>query len=356
MKHCHPLARALALWLALLCALAILSCGGKTEAPGGAAQTPAPPAGDKTPADPDTPAASGGDDLPAGDLPPVSPAMSGDLDAASDSSSAGIVITLTFAGADGKSSIIEEGEGAVTLFPGREYRAGDKITLTLTSRDGSTAPTHVALSLCEKTGEALLTLPQGELVYTVPQGGKSYLPSAFYNVENIITARIPDEEELAAPRNIACNPYDGNFSEGVFPHASSNNQYNAAEFGAHNVLDGIKRNTGHGTYPYQSWGTAEHVREDDNLTLDFGEEMTLSTLTLYLRADFSTNHDAYFSEVTVLFSDGSSTVIHPVRSSEPQSFDLGGVRSRSLVLTGFVTDKTSGTWAGYTEVEVTGAP
>ena len=258
-------------------------------------------------------------------------------------------ITVSFTSKDGKTNCTEEGRDSVSLAPGVKYQVRDKITIKLSEEQH-----YLAVSLCEKAGEAIVYLPKGEFVYQIPSDGKNFLPPAMFNTANTITARIPTAEELSEERNLALNPYDINAKSSVFPHAQSNNQYNAAEFGAHNVLDGCKRNQSHGNYPYQSWGALETVKKSDWLTVDFGREIEADTLTLYLRADFSSNHDAYFSSVTVEFSDGSSKVITPERKKDAQSFSLGGVKTSSIKLTGFVTDKSRGTWAGYTEVEVYG--
>jgi hypothetical protein len=106
-------------------------------------------------------------------------------------------------------------------------------------------------------------------------------------------------------------------------------------------------------YPLQSWGPKDTVLKTDRFVIDFGREVNVSELVLYIRADFP--HDAYFSEITVKFSDGSSVVINPVKDAKAQTFDLGNKTTSSIILTGFVTDKTNSQgWASLTEVEVYG--
>lgn len=259
-------------------------------------------------------------------------------------------ITITVTPKSGE-ELSATANGMVTLATAAKFASGDVVTVQLAE-----GRHYLAITLNKKMGEAIVYLPDGVFTYKYPSDAANYYPSEMIRSKNVITARIPTSEELRATRNLAFNPYDSkNADATVYPHASSKNQYNSSEFGAHNVLDGMTKNTAHGLYPYQSWGPNETVKKNDYLLVDFAHAVKADTLTLYLRADFSSGHDAYFSEVTVEFSDGSSIVINPTRTKDAQSFDLGGVTTSYVKLTGFVTDKTKGIWAGYTEVEVTGS-
>ena len=74
------------------------------------------------------------------------------------------------------------------------------------------------------------------------------------------------------------------------PHATANVETrNESGFAARNVIDGEHIACGHGEWPFGSWGIG--ARTDARLTLDFGREVEIDALTLYLRADFP--HDAY---------------------------------------------------------------
>ncbi len=229
--------------------------------------------------------------------------------------------------------------------------AGDKITVQL-GQDRH----YIFFKLSSSFEEALIYVPGDSYTLTVPSDFKSYWPSSIL-VD--ISARYPSEEELTATINLALNPYDTKTkTASVYPHAYSNNNYNTTEFGAHCAIDGFKSNKAHGTYPYQSWGPNSTVNPTDTFMIDFGREVTVDQLITYIRADFSatgSSHDAYFSEYTVVFSDGSSIKVNPVKTADAQTFELGGKTTSSITITGFVTDKTNSQgWAGFTEVMVMG--
>jgi hypothetical protein len=87
-------------------------------------------------------------------------------------------------------------------------------------------------------------------------------------------------------------------------------------------------NASHGRFPWTSWGIGR--RPDAEWRLDFGRPVTVAELRLTLRADFP--HDSWWTEATVVFSDGSEEIVHFVKSAEPQSFPIAPRTVRSLVL------------------------
>ena len=174
-----------------------------------------------------------------------------------------------------------------------------------------------------------------------------------------ISARYPTAEELETVRNLAVNPFDVTTKAAKsYPHVYSNNNYNQAEFGAHCAIDGFKTNNAHGTYPNQSWGPNATVKPTDVFTIDFGRDVVVNELVIYLRGDFVTSghsHDAYYSEITVKFTDGTELTFNLTKTRNAQTLDLQGKTTSSVTITGFVTDKTnSDGWTGFAEVEVNG--
>ena len=86
-------------------------------------------------------------------------------------------------------------------------------------------------------------------------------------------------------RNLALNPLDQRGSVTAYPHATANVETrDESVFCARNVIDGLVCAAGHGVWPYQSWGIG--ARTDACLTLDFGREVEIDTMDVYLRADF----------------------------------------------------------------------
>ncbi len=246
------------------------------------------------------------------------------------------------------------GSGMVALVV-TSYTAGDKLTVKLPEGEK-----YLALSLSSRVGEAIIYCPDGTFTYTMPS-----LTSAYPNTmnpgkgvvytNNTIYARVATEEELTASHNLALNPYDLTDASGSYPHASTNNVYQTnMEWAARNAIDGFTANDGHGTYPYQSWAPSSTIAEDDYFMIDFGREVTINELLITIRADFP--HDSYFTGCTLTLSDGTTREISLTNSSLAQSFDLGGVVTTSIKLSGFEVE-TSGAsteYAALTEVACIG--
>ena len=108
-------------------------------------------------------------------------------------------------------------------------------------------------------------------------------------------------EELDAYRNLAANPYDLGDAADRFPHAAANSECRQSPlFAARNAIDGCIRNERHGGWPFQSWGPEKE--KELWWQVDFGREVQVERVTLYLRADFP--HDKHSHRATLVFSDG----------------------------------------------------
>ncbi|MEI6107381.1 MAG: glycoside hydrolase family 88 protein [Opitutae bacterium] len=121
-------------------------------------------------------------------------------------------------------------------------------------------------------------------------------------------------------RNVALNPTAAPGSDvASFPHATSNSEYNQAEFAARCAIDGNRRNDdvhGHG-----SWGP----QKDPGIwwRLDFGHAVAIDKLVLYLRAAWSPApepHDSYWKAAVVEFSDGSKIKLSLAQKATGQEF------------------------------------
>lgn len=259
-----------------------------------------------------------------------------------------IVATLTAKGYEvtesGKDSVVIEGKAKVA--------AGDKLVVK--------APTnYLKIEAKGITGDTIVYMPDKTFTYVHASNAATFLPAPFANGKLKFTLSTPTAEELAEVRNIALNPFDAAKDTTAFPHATTNNEHDqSGQFIARNAIDGYTSNKGHGGYPYQSWGPRSEVKSTDHYTIDFGREVTLSSIALYLRADGfggSNSHDAYFSEITLEFSDGSSVKISPTKTADKQTFEFEEKTTTSIKLTGFVTDKSdSQGWAAVTEIMVMG--
>lgn len=245
------------------------------------------------------------------------------------------------------------GEGKVTVTGTKRPVAGDTVTATVNGN-------YLKVKASGIAGEAILYLPDGKFSYTFQSNSAVYMPGEFTRNVLSFTFSIPTTEELTANRNVSLNPFDHTEGSEGFPHAESNNVHDASgQFIPRNAIDGYSTNKGHGNYPYESWGPGATVRATDYFTVNFGREVCVSSIVLFLRADGfdgSNSHDAFFSSITLEFSDGSSVTVNPTKTADAQIFEFDEVKTASVKLTGFVTDKSdSQGWAAITEIQIMGS-
>jgi unsaturated rhamnogalacturonyl hydrolase len=123
-------------------------------------------------------------------------------------------------------------------------------------------------------------------------------------------------------RNVALNPADTTNREPVlFPHATSNSEYNQREFAARCAIDGSRRNDDvHGC---GSWGP----QKETNIwwRLDFGRPVEIDKVNLFLRAAWTqadAPHDSWWKEATIGFSDGSTEKLSLKQVATGQEFSF----------------------------------
>ena len=246
----------------------------------------------------------------------------------------------------------EVGLGSAEMKVSSKYKTGEKIDITLPEGQHYLAVT-IAKDVLD---EAIVYLKNSKFSYTIPNFSGSY-PDELQKSGCVISARVPSKDELLERRNIALNPCDLLNAKAVFPHAASNNVYqnnNSPEWLARNAIDGFKQNTGHGTYPLQSWGPDSTVKSNDYYKIDFGREVKISSIVLYIRADFP--HDAFWDSCVVELSDGSTLDISGIKETyKKQTFEFDEFTTTSLKFTDLHRSSSSrGDWAAWTEVEVYG--
>ena len=169
---------------------------------------------------------------------------------------------------------------------------------------------------------ALLYVPSAVFTYRVPTGEarRAHPPQAFSGNRHVISARVATVREAAEYRNLALNPADQRGEAAAFPHVSANAETRGESvFEARNVIDGLRLNSSHGDWPYQSWGV--DIAEDAAITLEFGRAVSVDKMALTIRADFP--HDAYWTEGTAEFSDGGKVTFPLVKTAGRQWVELG---------------------------------
>ena len=207
-------------------------------------------------------------------------------------------------------------ESHALLYLDHLWEEGD--TVEIISSPGSHLWIHLGVSI--PGGEVYC--PEGLFVWKVPAGEHrlAYAPQAFTQHRNILSARLMTAAELDLPRDVARNPLDLRGDTCFFPHCTANVETRGESvFAARNVIDGLRFNTSHGEWPFESWGIG--AREDAWCRIDFGREILAERMALTLRADFP--HDAWWTAGHVVGSDGSDISFALRKTGERQWIDLG---------------------------------
>lgn len=210
-------------------------------------------------------------------------------------------------------------ESEALLRVDREYQDGDRIEIASDDQ-------HLWVQMDATILPGEVYLPQGKMTWKVPAGEHrlAYCPVAFAGGRHIVTARAMTDKELAARRNLACNPSDLRGDTDFFPHCTANVETRGEScFAARNVIDGMRHSDSHGEWPFQSWGIG--AREDAWCLLDLGREVLCDEMALTLRADFP--HDAYWVGGHVVLSDGSEVAFALEKTGERQFIPLGGTHA-----------------------------
>lgn len=221
-------------------------------------------------------------------------------------------IMLQIIAADG--GILESAQSAdrVELIWQGQYQPGLQLQVA------AEGPCYLWIQLDKAMAEVLLYLKNGTLRYQIPFGDErqAYSPESFSGDTHRISARRATVEEIGVRQNLALNPLDQRFDDGCYPHCTANAETRGeAVFAARNAIDGVRENTCHGQWPYQSWGEDENPQAE--IQVDFGREVMIDEIVLYLRADFP--HDNWWTQVTFTFSDGFSMEASLQKTAEGQS-------------------------------------
>ena len=211
------------------------------------------------------------------------------------------MVKLTIRVVNGNNDIICEnsGEDFVDLVCSRTYEEGDRIELLTSEKN-----IYINWQVDDALNPAFVYLVDN-VSYDIPFGEKrvSYSPKVFTGSRHYIYAEAAREDEIKAYRNLALNPADQHCDVPCFPHATANVETRGESvFAAKNAIDGVRANLSHGQWPYESWGI--NMRDDAEMTVDFGRLVETDRIVLYTRSDFP--HDNWWKQVTLTFSDGSS--------------------------------------------------
>ena len=232
-----------------------------------------------------------------------------------------------------------------------EYEPGDKFRIEVDYTQ------FLKLQLDPTLAASIVYLPDGIFEFAVPMGEElrsCYHPDAFKGDSHRIRCSEPDEAEIYADRLISLNSHDRHNVPKYFPHSVAN--FVTREdpcFFERNAIDGVLDNSNHGRYPYHSWGGG--LREDLEYEVHFGTDVEVSSVTLFLRADFP--HDTYWKEMDIVFSDGSSVHADLKGVAEGQKFEFEPKVTEFVKLTGFKQQRLedgSLSFAALSQIEING--
>ena len=232
-----------------------------------------------------------------------------------------------------------------------EYEPGDKFRIELC--DGA----FVKLKLDPTLAESIVYVPDGTFEFAVPfdrERQACYAPGAFDRDDHRIVVSEPTDAEIYDDRLISLNSHDRHNVPKYYPHAVAN--FVTREdpcFFERNAIDGVIDNSNHGFFPYHSWGGG--LREDLEYELHFGTDVEVSSIVLFLRADFP--HDTYWKECDVEFSDGTKVHANLIGTADGQKVDFEPKTTEMVKLTGFKQQRLedgSLSFAALTQIEVYG--
>ena len=251
---------------------------------------------------------------------------------------------------DESNSTISEISGIedTTLIYTKKYKKGDKICITNLSINK-----YLVINIDNELSEALIYIEGNTLEYSIPFDEEAipYSLSAFKDTTHNIKVRIATEEEIYRYRNLAKNVMDQRGEITYYPHATANVETrNEAVFAARNTIDGQTNSHSHGIWPYESWGTWQ--REDAELILNFGREVEVDKIALYLRADYP--HDTYWSDITIVFSNGTQKNVKMIKTGDAQYIEFDKRRVNWIKLMNFKMADEPAEFAALTEFEVYG--
>ena len=247
---------------------------------------------------------------------------------------------------EGNALLERTGEDEIYAVYKEEYKTGDVLSIAFSdeglywvSLDAAVFP---ALLWCRGTYTLPIPFEEKKLAYS---------PAAFTGDKHLIMVRKAAEEEKGNYRNLALNPADHHGNGALYPHTFANVETRGESvFASRNAVDGLFAADNHGGYPWSSWGINRNP--DAEMTVDFGRPVDISRLVFYNRADFP--HDAWWTEGTVTFSDGSSVTLPFVKKDGAQGFSVEKKGVTSLTISHLIKADDPSPFPALVQIEAWG--
>lgn len=265
-------------------------------------------------------------------------------------------LTIEVRNAAGVTRLSKSAPDKVELTSTQPYQLGDAIRITTLSWKS-----FLVIQADEKVPESLIYAPSGQIDFPIPFGKltEGYDPQAFHGTHHI-TARLATPEEIVSYSNLALNPLDQRNCSEYFPHAiASSVTRDDPQFFERNAIDGNTHTTGHGKWPYESWGNG--LNQDPWIKVDFGRPVTINKVRLFIRSDITPDknhggrpHDTYWTSALLHFSDGSSHEIVLKQSPNAQEFSFSEKKTSWLQIDHFKQPNQELGFAAITEIEAYG--
>ncbi|WP_321388047.1 hypothetical protein [uncultured Enterococcus sp.] len=243
-----------------------------------------------------------------------------------------------------------EGEElAVLAIKEYTYETGDKIVIT-----SDEAEAYFIVQLDETLAPSLIYFPQKTWEYHIPttkEEGTASVDTGFRSKRHHLMVRKAHNFEVNNYQNLAVNSHDQKEASGVFPHAYANVETRGeAVFFAKNAIDGKLGNLSHGSYPFASWGINQ--QKDAALTIDFGRKVEIDWVRVLFRADYP--HDSYWTEITLVFSDGEEHIATTDNSLDFQEIRFPTKQTETITLTNLKKAEDESPFPALTQIEVFG--
>lgn len=228
-----------------------------------------------------------------------------------------------------------------------EYNPGDAIHISCSEKN-----VFVKIRLDDSMEEVFAFL-KDEYILEIPFDEKkaSHNPKAFTGKRHYIYIREAFKDEISQRKNLALNPYDYHQNKTLFPRTWANVETRGeAVFASRNAIDGYLANTFHGEWPFSSWGINRNP--DAEFHLEFGRKIKTDCIAIYLRADFP--HDAWWTEGTIEFSDGTNLNLSFKKTGEAQYFNFPEKEIESLKLYKLIKAEDPSPFPALTQIKVFG--
>lgn len=258
-----------------------------------------------------------------------------------------VEFNLEIVNKDGEVLLRNTAEDEVTLAYRGLYNLGDKIVLTSNKKD-----IFVVLRFEDSLESSLIYLKGYQAEFEIPfdKERKPYGLKAFTEERHWSFARIARDYEIKAYKNLARNTFDTKDNKSMFPHASTNVVTEDPVFFPRNTIDGVFETSNHGSWPHSSWGI--NKKKDAWLKIDFGRNVTVDNVVLYLRADFP--HDNWWKEADLTFSDGSVEHINLQKTGKGQCFEITTRNVEWIKLSNLIMSEEPSEFPALSQIEIYG--